>query len=81
MELFIFIIFPSVLYVDYFMSEHRLGIVVEGGGIRGIYAAGVLDVLLEQFTAAPLSPAKKEEVFVFISVFALMIGFSVLRHC
>lgn len=48
MELFIFIIFPSVLYVDYFMSEHRLGIVVEGGGIRGIYAAGVLDVLLEQ---------------------------------
>ena len=27
------------------MSDHRLGIVVEGGGIRGIYAAGVLDVL------------------------------------
>lgn len=27
------------------MSSHRLGIVVEGGGIRGIYAAGVLDVL------------------------------------
>ena len=27
------------------MSNHRLGIVVEGGGIRGIYAAGVLDVL------------------------------------
>ena len=29
------------------MSSHRLGIVVEGGGIRGIYAAGVLDALLE----------------------------------
>ena len=29
------------------MSSHRLGIVVEGGGIRGIYAAGVLDVLSE----------------------------------
>lgn len=28
-----------------FMSDHQLGIVVEGGGIRGIYAAGVLDVL------------------------------------
>lgn len=27
------------------MLDHRLGIVVEGGGIRGIYAAGVLDVL------------------------------------
>lgn len=27
------------------MSNHHLGIVVEGGGIRGIYAAGVLDVL------------------------------------
>ena len=27
------------------MNSHRLGIVVEGGGIRGIYAAGVLDVL------------------------------------
>ena len=28
--------------------EMRRGIVVEGGGMRGIYAAGVLDVLLEQ---------------------------------
>ena len=25
----------------------KTGIVVEGGGMRGIYAAGVLDVLLE----------------------------------
>lgn len=36
-----------MLYVNHWfpMSNHRLGIVVEGGGIRGIYAAGVLDVL------------------------------------
>lgn len=30
------------------MSEIKTGLVVEGGGVRGIYAAGVLDAFLEQ---------------------------------
>lgn len=29
------------------MTSHRLGLVIEGGGFRALYAAGVLDVLLE----------------------------------
>ena len=75
------------------MSDHRLGIVVEGGGIRGIYAAGVLDVLSDlnlpvkgvigvsaAFTAVHLSPAKKAEVFVSTNAFAAMTVFSVLKH-
>lgn len=28
-------------------SEHRTGLVLEGGGMRGIYTAGVLDDFLE----------------------------------
>ena len=30
------------------MEKARTGIVVEGGGMRAIYAAGVLDVFMEQ---------------------------------
>lgn len=29
-------------------DKSKLGLVVEGGGVRAIYAAGVLDVLLSQ---------------------------------
>ena len=28
--------------------EHKIGIVVEGGGMRGVFAAGVLDALLDR---------------------------------
>lgn len=76
------------------MSDHRLGIVVEGGGIRGIYAAGVLDVLSDlnlpvkgvigvsagAFTAVHLSPAKKAEVFVSTNAFVAMTVFSALKR-
>ena len=41
----IWLIIAGSCFFEYFMTVHRLGIVVEGGGIRGIYAAGVLDVL------------------------------------
>lgn len=30
------------------MNPEKTGLVLEGGGMRGIYVAGVLDVFLEQ---------------------------------
>ena len=56
----------------------KTGLVLEGGAMRGIYTAGVLDVFLEQgihfdgvigvlqehSMVAPLYPGKKEEAFV-----------------
>ena len=67
--------------------ETQLGLVVEGGGFRGIYAAGVLDVLHdlhlpflpERFMQPLLFRGKKNAVSAFILVFAVMNVFSVLR--
>ena len=48
----------------------KTGLVLEGGAMRGIYTAGVLDVFLEHgihfdgVMAVHLYPNKKEEVFV-----------------
>ena len=43
----------------------KTGLVLEGGAMRGIYTAGVLDVFLrEHCMAVHLYPNKKEEVFV-----------------
>ena len=41
----------------------KTGLVLEGGAMRGIYTAGVLDVFLEgRSMAVPLCQARREEV-------------------
>ena len=42
----------------------KTGLVLEGGAMRGIYTAGVLDVFLEHCMDALLYPVRKEEAFV-----------------
>ena len=43
----------------------KFSIVMEGGGMRGLYTAGVIDVLMENemFLDAIISPGRSEEFF------------------
>ena len=54
-------------------KKKGLGMVLEGGGMRGLYTAGVLDELILQLAFPPvqfldviISPARLDEPFVII---------------
>lgn len=75
-------------------QKSKLGLVVEGGGVRAIYAAGVLDVLHDMrlpfsgvigvsagpFTEFRLCRARKAAAIASIRVSAEIRGFSVSEH-
>ena len=58
------------------MKEEKIGLVVEGGGMKCAYSAGILDAFLDEGIWPPIWQDRREEIFAFSPITSIPLSIS-----